>query len=160
MLGNWSLGDYFKDDAISLSYEFLTSHEEGLGLDPNRLYITVFEGDENSPKDTKAFDIWKKFYLNRIYYMGAKSNWWSVGDNGPCGPDTEMFYDITEQGLGDLTKEEYLKADEEQKVVEIWNDVFMQYLKKDGKVVGELPTKNVDTGSGLERIVMAVQGKR
>ena len=160
MLGNWSLGDYFKDDAISWSYEFLTSHEEGLGLDPNRLYITVFEGDENSPKDTEAFDIWKKFVPeNRIYYMGAKSNWWSVGDNGPCGPDTEMFYDITEQGLGDLTKEEYLKADEEQKVVEIWNDVFMQYLKKDGKVVGELPTKNVDTGSGLERIVMAVQGK-
>ena len=160
MLGNWSLGDYFKDDAISWSYEFLTSHEEGLGLDPNRLYITVFEGDENSPKDTEAFDIWKKFVSeNRIYYMGAKSNWWSVGDNGPCGPDTEMFYDITEQGLGDLTKEEYLKADEEQKVVEIWNDVFMQYLKKDGKVVGELPTKNVDTGSGLERIVMAVQGK-
>ena len=160
MLGNWSLGDYFKDDAISWSYEFLTSHEEGLGLDPNRLYITVFEGDENSPKDTEAFDIWKKFIPeNRIYYMGAKSNWWSVGDNGPCGPDTEMFYDITEQGLGDLTKEEYLKADEEQKVVEIWNDVFMQYLKKDGKVVGELPTKNVDTGSGLERIVMAVQGK-
>jgi alanyl-tRNA synthetase len=160
MLGNWSLGDYFKDDAISWSYEFLTSHEEGLGLDSNRLYITVFEGDENSPKDTEAFDIWKKFVPeNRIYYMGAKSNWWSVGDNGPCGPDTEMFYDITEQGLGDLTKEEYLKADEEQKVVEIWNDVFMQYLKKDGKVVGELPTKNVDTGSGLERIVMAVQGK-
>lgn len=160
MLGNWSLGDYFKDDAIKWSYEFLTSHEEGLGLDRNRLYITVFEGDENSPKDTEAFDIWKKFVPeNRIYYMGAKSNWWSVGDNGPCGPDTEMFYDITDQGLGDLTKEEYLKADEEQKVVEIWNDVFMQYLKKDGKVVGELPTKNVDTGSGLERIVMAVQGK-
>lgn len=160
MLGNWSLGDYFKDDAIKWSYEFLTSHEEGLGLDRNRLYITVFEGDENSPKDTEAFDIWKKFVPeNRIYYMGAKSNWWSVGDNGPCGPDTEMFYDITDQGLGDLTKEEYLKADEEQKVVEIWNDVFMQYLKKNGKVVGELPTKNVDTGSGLERIVMAVQGK-
>ncbi len=160
MLGNWSLGDYFKDDAIAWSYEFLTSRDEGLGLDPNRLYITVFEGDENSPKDTEAFDIWKKFVPeNRIYYMGAKSNWWSVGDNGPCGPDTEMFYDITEQGLGDLTKEEYLKADEEQKVVEIWNDVFMQYLKKDGKVTGELPTKNVDTGSGLERIVMAVQGK-
>ncbi len=160
MLGNWSLGDYFKDDAIAWSYEFLTSSKEGLGLDTNRLYITVFEGDENSPKDTEAFDIWKKFVPeNRIYYMGAKSNWWSVGDNGPCGPDTEMFYDITEQGLGDLTKEEYLKADEEQKVVEIWNDVFMQYLKKDGKVVGELPSKNVDTGSGLERIVMAVQGK-
>ncbi|MBP9715380.1 MAG: alanine--tRNA ligase [Candidatus Pacebacteria bacterium] len=160
MLGNWSLGDYFKEDAIAWSYEFLTSKEEGLGLDKNRLYVTVFEGDENSPKDIEAFDIWKKFIPeNRIYYMGAKSNWWSVGDNGPCGPDTEMFYDTTVEGLGDLTKEEYLQADSEQKVVEIWNDVFMQYLKEGGKITGQLPSKNVDTGSGLERIVMAVQGK-
>jgi len=160
MLGNWSLGDYFKEDAIKWSFEFLTSKEEGLGLDPNRLYITVFEGDENAPKDIEAFDIWKKYVPeHRIYYMGAKSNWWSVGDNGPCGPDTEMFYDVTENGLGDLTKEEYLKADSEQKVVEIWNDVFMQFVKKDGKIVGQLPSQNVDTGSGLERVAMAVQGK-
>ncbi len=160
MMGNWSLGDYFKDEAIAWSYEFLTSKDEGLGLDPNRLYVTVFEGDENSPKDTEAFEIWKKFIPeNRIYFMGAKSNWWSVGDNGPCGPDTEMFYDVTTEGLGDLTKEEYMKADESQKVVEIWNDVFMQYVKKDGKVVGKLSQQNVDTGSGLERVVMAVQGK-
>lgn len=160
MMGNWSLGDYFKDEAIAWSYEFLTSKEEGLGLDPNRLYVTVFEGDENSPKDTEAFEIWKKFIPeNRIYFMGAKSNWWSVGDNGPCGPDTEMFYDVTTEGLGDLTKEEYMKADEAQQVVEIWNDVFMQYVKKDGKVVGKLSQQNVDTGSGLERVVMAVQGK-
>lgn len=160
MMGNWSLGDYFKDEAIKWSYEFLTSKEEGLGLDPTRLYVTVFEGDENSPKDTEAYEIWKKYVPeHRIYYMGAKSNWWSVGDNGPCGPDTEMFYDVTADGLGDLTKEEYLKADEEQKVVEIWNDVFMQYLKKDGKIIGQLPKKNVDTGAGLERVVMAIQGK-
>ncbi len=160
MMGNWSLGDYFKEDAIKWSYEFLTSKEEGLGLDPKRLYITVFEGDENSPKDTEAYEIWKKYVPeHRIYYMGAKSNWWSVGDNGPCGPDTEMFYDITEDGLGDLSKEEYLKADSEQKVVEIWNDVFMQYLKEDGKITGLLPSKNVDTGAGLERVVMAVQNK-
>ena len=160
MLGNWSLGDYFKEDAIKWSYEFLTSKEEGLGLDSKRLYVTVFEGNEDSPKDTEAFDIWKKFIPeNRIYYMGAKSNWWSVGENGPCGPDTEMFYDVTENGLGDMTKEQYLKADDEQKVVEIWNDVFMQYEKKDGKIIGQLPNKNVDTGSGLERIVMAVQKK-
>lgn len=160
MMGNWSLGDYFKDEAIAWSYEFLTSKEEGLGLDPKRLYVTVFEGDENSPKDTEAFEIWKKFIPeNRIYFMGAKSNWWSVGDNGPCGPDTEMFYDVTTEGLGDLTKEEYMKADDAQKVVEIWNDVFMQYVKKDGKVIGKLSQQNVDTGSGLERVVMAVQGK-
>jgi alanyl-tRNA synthetase len=160
MMGNWSLGDYFKEEAIKWSYEFLTNKEEGLGLDPSRLYITVFEGDENAPKDTEAFEIWKKYIPeNRIYFMGAKSNWWSVGDNGPCGPDTEMFYDVTLDGLGDLTKEEYMQADEAQKVVEIWNDVFMQYEKKDGKVIGKLSQQNVDTGSGLERIVMAVQGK-
>jgi alanyl-tRNA synthetase len=160
MMGNWSLGDYFKEEAIKWSYEFLTSHEEGLGLDPQRLYITVFEGDDNAPKDIEAFEIWKKYIPeNRIYFMGAKSNWWSVGDNGPCGPDTEMFYDITPVGLGDLSKEEYMKADEEQKIVEIWNDVFMEYEKKDGKVIGKLSQKNVDTGSGLERIVMAAQGK-
>ncbi len=160
MMGNWSLGDYFKEEAIGWSYEFLTNKEEGLGLDPNRLYITVFEGDENAPKDTEAFEIWEKYIPeNRIYFMSAKSNWWSVGDNGPCGPDTEMFYDVTLEGLGDLTKEEYMQADEEQKVVEIWNDVFMQYEKKDGKVIGKLSQTNVDTGSGLERIVMAVQKK-
>ncbi len=160
MLGNWSLGDYFKEEAIKWSYELLTSKTEGFGLDPKRLYVTVFEGDENALKDTEAFEIWKKFVPeNRIYFMGAKSNWWSVGDNGPCGPDTEMFYDITKDGLGDLTKEEYIKADDEQKVVEIWNDVFMQYLKKDGKVTGTLEQKNVDTGSGLERLVMVIQGK-
>ena len=160
MMGNWSLGDYFKEDAIKWSYEFLTSKEEGLGLDSKRLYVTVFEGDENAPKDTEAFDIWKKYVPeHRIYYMSAKSNWWSVGENGPCGPDTEMFYDVTEEGLGDLTKEEYMQADDKQQVVEIWNDVFMQFLKENGKVVGKLAKQNVDTGSGLERVVMAVQGK-
>ncbi|MEK7175558.1 MAG: alanine--tRNA ligase [Patescibacteria group bacterium] len=160
MMGNWSLGDYFKEEAIKWSYEFLTSKEEGLGLDPKRLYITVFEGDENAPKDEEAFSIWRKYFPeNRIYYMGAKSNWWSAGESGPCGPDTEMFYDVTEQGLGDMTKEEYLRADEEQKVVEIWNDVFMEYEKKDGKVIGKLKQRNVDTGAGLERITMVMQNK-
>ncbi|MEK7460232.1 MAG: alanine--tRNA ligase [Patescibacteria group bacterium] len=160
MLGNWSLGDYFKEGAIKWSYEFLTSKEEGLGLNPARLYVTVFEGDENAPRDNEAFEIWKKYMPeNRIYFMPAKSNWWSPGDNGPCGPDTEMFYDVTEQGLGDMTKDEYLSADDKQQVVEIWNDVFMEYEKKDGKVIGKLAKKNVDTGSGLERVVMMVQGK-
>ncbi len=160
MLGNWSLGDYFKEDAIAWSYEFLTSKEDGLGLDPKRLYVTVFEGNDDAPRDNEAFENWKKFIPeNRIYFMSAKSNWWSPGDNGPCGPDTEMFYDVTEQGLGDLTRDEYLAADDRQDIVEIWNDVFMEYEKKDGKVIGKLKSKNVDTGSGLERIVMAMQGK-
>lgn len=160
MMGNWSLGDYFKEDAIKWSYELLTSKEEGFGLDPKRLYVTVFEGDENAPRDEEAAEIWKKLIPeNRIYYRPADKNWWSPGDNGPCGPDTEMFYDLTKHGLGDMTLEEYLKADDEQKVVEIWNNVFMEYIKKDGKVVGKLEKKNVDTGSGFERITMVLQNK-
>ena len=160
MLGNWSLGDYFKEDAIKWSYEFLTSKEEGLGLDPERLYVTVFEGDEDAPRDLEAVEIWKQYIPeNRIYFLPKKNNWWSPGDNGPCGPDTEMFYDVTPDGLGEMTHNEYVAADEDGRVVEIWNDVFMQYEKRDGKVVGKLSQKNVDTGSGLERVTMLVQGK-
>ncbi len=159
MLGNWSLGDYFKEDAIKWSYEFLTDKEEGLGLDPKRLYVTVFEGDENAPKDTEAYEIWKKYIPeNRIYFMGAETNWWEAGDSGPCGPDSEMFFDVTKQGLGDMTKDQYISADEKRDVVEIWNDVFMQYEKKDGKIIGKLPAPSVDTGAGLERLAMVMQG--
>jgi alanyl-tRNA synthetase len=159
MLGNWSLGDYFKADAIKWSYEFLTSAEEGLGLNPNRLYITVFEGDDNAPRDMEAVEIWKQYVPeHRIYFLPAKNNWWSPGDNGPCGPDTEMFYDISDT-LGDLSHEEFVAADDRGDVVEIWNDVFMEYEKKNGTVVGKLAQKNVDTGSGLERVTCVVQGK-
>jgi alanyl-tRNA synthetase len=162
MLGNWSLGDYWKREAIEYTYTFLISKEEGLGLDPNRLYITVFEGNENAQKDTESIEIWKSLGVpeNRIYELGADSNWWSPGDNGPCGPDTEIFYDLTEEGLGDLSKEEYLAADEKQDVVEIGNNVFMEYLKEDGKIVGKLEQRNVDFGGGFERLVMATQMKR
>ncbi len=160
MLGNWSLGDYFKEDAIAWSYEFLTSKEEGLGFDPARLYVTVFEGDDDAPRDLEAVEIWKKYIPeNRIYFLPKKNNWWSPGDNGPCGPDTEMFYDVTPYGLGDMTHDEYVAADDKGDVVEIWNDVFMEYEKKDGAVIGKLSQKNVDTGSGLERVTMIVQGK-
>lgn len=160
MLGNWSLGDYFKEDAIRWSFEFLTDKEEGLGLDPDRLYVTVFEGNDDAPRDDEAATIWKEFVPeHRIYYLPAENNWWSPGENGPCGPDSEMFYDLTDEGLGDLTHEEFLAADDAQKVVEIWNDVFMQYLKKDGKVVSQLEHKNVDTGAGLERLTAVLQGK-
>lgn len=160
MLGNWSLGDYFKEDAIKWSYEFLTNKDEGLGLDLSRLYVTVFEGDANAPRDLEAVEIWKNYIPeNRIYFLPAKNNWWSPGDNGPCGPDTEMFYDVTPDGLGDMSHDEYIVADDDGRVVEIWNDVFMQYLSKDGSVVGKLEQSNVDTGSGLERVTMLVQGK-
>jgi alanyl-tRNA synthetase len=158
MLGNWSLGDYFKKNAIKWSYEFLTSKEEGLSLDINRLYFTCFEGDENAPKDTESAEIWQSLGVakDRVYFLGAGDNWWSPGDNGPCGPDSEMFYDVTGE-LGDMSKEEFMNANDEQKVVEIWNDVFMEYEKKDGKIVGKLKKQNVDTGAGLERISMVMQ---
>ncbi|MBI2046448.1 MAG: alanine--tRNA ligase [Parcubacteria group bacterium] len=173
MLGNWSLGDkaapdgvgeagYFKEETIKWSYEFLTSKEEGLGLDPSRLFITVFGGNDSVKEaDEESKKIWMSLGIpeHRIYIMEGDSNWWSPGDNGPCGPDTEMFYDVTEKGLGDLTKEAFKQADKEQKAVEIWNDVFMEYEKKDGRIIGKLKNKNVDTGAGLERLAMVMQGK-
>ncbi len=161
MLGNWSLGDYFKKDAISWSYGFLTSKEEGLGLDISRLYITVFAGNEKVGRDDESVDFWKSLGIpeHRIYYKNSKSNWWSAGPNSPAGPSTEMFYDVT-GSLGDMPQEEFEKAEDEQKVVEIWNDVFMAYRQVNGEVDGELPQKNVDTGAGLERVTMVVQGKQ
>ncbi len=164
MMGNWSLGDYFKTEAINWSYELLTDLEVGFGLDPNRLYVTCFEGDEDAPKDEESAKIWEDIFkkngvsTNRIFFLPKKNNWWSAGENGPCGPDTEMFYDITGKHRDGLDLEEYLKLDDRGELVEIWNDVFMEYLKKDGKIISKLQTKNVDTGSGFERIVMMVQG--
>ncbi len=164
MLGNWSLGDYFKKEAINWSYEFLTSEDEGLGLDPRRLYVTVFEGDDVAPRDDEAADIWRAIFAQnniegeRIFYLPAGSNWWEAGDNGPCGPDSEMYYDVKNKfGGRGITREEFLAADEARDVVEVWNDVFMQYEKKNGKVVGPLPAKSVDTGAGLERLCMVKQ---
>jgi alanyl-tRNA synthetase len=166
MLGNWSLGDYFKREAIEWSYTFLTSVSEGLGLDPKRLYVTVFEGDENAPRDNVAYETWKKIFESegldpdrRIFFMGVESNWWSPGENGPCGPDSEMFYDVTGELNDGLTSDEFVAADERQAIVEVWNDVFMEFEKRDGKVIGKLSQQNVDTGSGLERITAVVQGK-
>ena len=161
MLGNWSLGDYFKKEAIKWSFEFLTDKEEGLGLDINRIYVTVFEGNDDAPRDDEAADIWKKYLPEgRVYFLPAKNNWWSAGENGPCGGDTEIFYDPNETALGDMSHDEFVKADDEGKVIEIWNNVFMQYEKKEGKVIGKLAKNNVDTGMGFERITMVVQGKK
>lgn len=158
MLGNWSLGDYFKQEAISWSWEFLTDPNEGLGLDPKRIYVTVFAGNDIVPRDSESVEIWKQFIPeHRIYYRDSKDNWWSAGANSPAGPSTEMFYDLTSE-LGDLTDAEFEKADEEQSIVEIWNDVFMTYKLEGGEIVGELPQKNVDTGAGLERITAVMQG--
>lgn len=168
MLGNWSLGDYWKKEAIEWSYKFLTSKENGLGLDPERLYVTVFAGNENSPQDTESAEIWKKVGVpeHRIFYKDAASNWWPAvkpekkdGWTGPTGPCSEMFYDITKDGVGEIKNvEEFQKAEDQQKLVEIWNDVFMEFEKKDGEIVGNLVQKNVDTGAGLERLCMVIQG--
>ena len=181
MLGNWSLGDYFKKEAIEWSYEFLTSKHDGLGLDPSRLYVTVFEGDEIAPRDDEAAAIWRdvfstratssslrlsesndlvpKSLIDRIFYMPADKNWWEAGDNGPCGPDSEMYYDISNKfGGAELTREQFVAADNARDVVEVWNDVFMQYEKKDGKIVANLRKPSVDTGAGLERLAMTLQG--
>ncbi|MFA6463798.1 MAG: alanine--tRNA ligase [Candidatus Paceibacterota bacterium] len=165
MLGNWSLGDYFKFDAINWSFELLTSKDEGFGLDANRLYVTCFEGDDNAPKDEESAKIWKEIFEkngikgNRIFFLPAKNNWWSPGENGPCGPDSEMFYDINGKYTEGLTHDQFVDMDEKGEIIEIWNDVFMEYEKKDGKVIGKLRSQNVDTGSGLERITTVVQGK-
>jgi alanyl-tRNA synthetase len=155
MLGNWSLGDYFKEEAISWSYEFLTG-EEWLNLPVDKLAVTCFIGDEDSPKDVVAADIWKKLGISddRIAFLPKEDNWWGpAGETGPCGPDSEMFF-----WTGD-TKAPKIFDPKDKKWVEIWNDVFMQYNKnKDGKFT-PLHQKNVDTGMGVERVAMVLQGK-
>lgn len=161
MLGNWSLGDYFKEDAIKWSYEFLTSKDEGLGLDPSRLAITIFAGDENAPYDQESKDIWMRLGIpeHRIYALPADDNWWSPGDNGPCGPCSEMFYDMQGEHVGqEISHDDFLNLVNQEKFIEIWNDVFMEYEKKDGVVIGKLAQKNVDTGAGLERLTAVMQG--
>ncbi len=166
MVGYWSLGDYFKKDALTWSYEFLMSKEEGLGLDPRRFYVTVFEGDTNAEKDTESAAIWESLGIpkHRIYFKDASANWWPAvkpgkedGWTGPTGPCSEMFYDLTPEGLGDMTPEEYDQADKDQKIVEIGNNVFMEFEKKEGKIVAKLSQKNVDMGGGFERLVMVMQ---
>jgi alanyl-tRNA synthetase len=156
MLGNWSLGDYFKYDSIAYSWEFLTS-PEWLGLDPRMLSVTVFDGDENAPRDEESAARWKELGMpaGRIAYMGAKDNWWAAGPMGPCGPDTEIFYWV---GPG-LPSEDSNKGNDPANWLEIWNNVFMEYNRLDEKTLVKLPAQNVDTGMGLERTATALQGK-
>lgn len=185
MMGNWSLGDYFKAEAIEMSYDFLTGTEEnlGLGLDPKRLCVTVFRGDKDAPKDEESINHWKKQFAKanmtitegipgedepsqeadgpRVYAYEKKKNWWGpAGQTGPCGPDTEMFYLVRPD----------LKHDEKfgpkchpncdcGRFVEIWNDVFMQYQKTAEGKFEPLAQQNVDTGLGLERVAGILQGK-
>lgn len=151
MLGNWSLGDYFKKEAIAMSYKFLT---EELGIDPEKLSVTCFAGDADAPKDIEAFEAWKNVGIpeERIYFYGKEDNWWIAGEEGPCGPDTEMFLDTGKPACSENCQPSCNCG----KYVEIWNNVFMEYYKsKDG--IKKLEQKNVDTGLGLERMAMLLQ---
>lgn len=157
MLGNWSLGDYFKEGAIRMSWEFLTS-PQWLGIDPERLSVTVFAGDEDVPRDDESAGVWKDVGVpeERIHYLGRKDNWWGpAGQTGPCGPDSEMFIDTGIPGTP-----ESRPGVSDGKYLEIWNDVFMQYNKTSDGSYEPLARTCVDTGMGVERTIAILQGKR
>jgi len=156
MLGNWSLGDYFKKESIAYSWEFLTS-KDWLALDPRKLSVTVFMGDENAPRDEESAGHWKGVGVppGRIAYLPAGDNWWAAGPVGPCGPDTEIFYWVGEG----LPADDSNKGTDSANWMEIWNNVFMEYNRVDEKTLVRLPAQNVDTGMGLERTVTVLNGK-
>ena len=150
MLGNWSLGDYFKKEAISWSFEFLT---EVLNIPVERLAVTVFAGNENISRDEEAIEIWKSLGIKEERICPTtEDNFWIAGETGPCGPDSEMFYFRSD----DEMPEKFDPSDD--RWVEIWNDVFMQYNKNSDGTYNELPKKNVDTGMGYERVVAILEG--
>lgn len=155
MLGNWSLGDYFKKESIAWSWEFLTD-EKWLGIDKNRLYFTCFEGNENAPRDTYSHDRWVEMGVDpsHIFYLGAKHNWWIPGTSGPCGPDTEIFFDTGKEKCCESCDPSCSCG----KYLEIWNNVFMEYFQPANGSLRPLEKKNVDTGMGLERTVATLQG--
>ena len=153
MLGNWSLGDYFKEESIEMSYEFLTKE---LNIPAEKISVTCFKGDEDCPRDEVSYETWKKVGIpeERIYFFGKDDNWWIAGEEGPCGADTEMFYDT---GKPKCSPECNPSCDC-GKYIEIWNNVFMEFYK-DKNGYSKLKQHNVDTGLGLERMAMILQGK-
>ncbi len=155
MLGNWSLGDYFKKEAIEWSYEFLTKE---INLDPQRIFVTCFLGDKDAPKDDYSANVWNSLGIpkERILFFNKKENWWGpAGQTGPCGPDSEMHYDLTQKSCGTTCGPNTCNCG---RFSEIWNNVFMEYNKtKDGKFIA-LTQQNVDTGMGLERILAIING--
>ena len=155
MLGNWSLGDYFKEESIAMSYEFLTKE---LGIPNEKLSVTCFAGDEDCARDEVAYQCWKKAGIpdERIYFYGKDDNWWIAGEEGPCGPDTEMFYDTGKPACSENCQ----PSCDCGKYVEIWNNVFMEFYKDEKGNYSKLKQKNVDTGLGLERMAMLLQGKK
>ena len=154
MLGNWSLGDYFKDESIKMSFEFLTKE---LNIPVEKLSVTCFAGDEDCPKDEVSANAWRKAGIpeDHIYFYGKDDNWWIAGEEGPCGPDTEMFYDTGKPACGPDCQ----PSCDCGKYVEIWNNVFMEYFKDSNGNYSKLKQRNVDTGLGLERMTMLLQGK-
>ncbi|GAB2650818.1 alanine--tRNA ligase [Emticicia sediminis] len=161
MLGNWSFGDYFKKEALEWSWELLT---EVYKLPKDRIYVSVFEGSEEDgvPFDQEAFDIWKGLIgdENRIILGNKKDNFWEMGDTGPCGPCSEIHIDLRDQAEIDIIGGKELVNNDHPQVVEIWNNVFMQFERKADKSLVPLPAKHVDTGMGFERLCMAIQGKK
>ena len=158
MLGNWSLGDYFKKELIPWSWEFLTS-EKYLGLPKDRLAFTVFAGDKDCPRDDESADLWRSCGVadDHIFYLPKENNWWGpAGVTGPCGPDTEMFIITDKEPCGP----DCSPACSCGRYLEIWNDVFMQYNKKEDGTFEPLAQKNVDTGMGLERTICVLNGKK
>ena len=159
MLGNWSFGDYFKKEAIAWSWEFLT---EVLKLDKNKLYVTIFEGDEKEglPKDEEAYTEWKKVIAeDRILLGNKKDNFWEMGDTGPCGPCTEIHVDCRSEEEKKLVDGATLVNNDHAQVIEIWNNVFIQFNRKKDGSLEQLPAKHVDTGMGFERLVRVIQNK-
>ena len=154
MLGNWSLGDYFKEESIQMSYDFLTKE---LGIPVEKLSVTCFAGDEDCARDEVTASCWKKAGIpeERIYYFGKDDNWWIAGETGPCGPDTEMFYDTGKPKCSP----ECNPSCGCSKYVEIWNNVFMEFYKDENGKYSKLKQHNVDTGLGLERMTMLLEGK-
>lgn len=154
MLGNWSLGDYFKEESVAMSFEFLTKE---LGIPVEKLSVTCFAGDDDAPRDEVTAECWKKAGIpeDRIYYYGKDDNWWIAGEEGPCGPDTEMFYDTGKPACSPDCQPSCGCG----KYVEIWNNVFMEYYKNKDGSYEKLKQHNVDTGLGLERMTMLLQGK-
>jgi alanyl-tRNA synthetase len=151
MLGNWSLGDYWKKEAIEWSFEFLTKE---LGISKDRLAVTIFEGDKDAPEDKDSFETWKNLGIEKIYKYGKKDNWWGpAGTTGPCGPDTEIFYITDKKACGPNCEPSCSCG----KYVEIWNNVFMEYYKNENGEFQKAKQKNVDTGMGLERTVATLK---
>lgn len=158
MLGNWSLGDYFKDEAIRMSFEFLTS-SEWLGISIDKLSVTVFAGDDDVERDNTSAGIWRELGIpeDRIYFLPREDNWWGpAGQTGPCGPDSEMFIDTGREACGPDCRPGCSCG----KYFEIWNDVFMQYNKQEDGSFIEMERRCVDTGMGIERTSAVLQGKQ